>query len=646
MVLPIYFTGDSVLSNLSGEKKQIFFWERIAFRIVAGFLLPLIASVYALFVVSSTFSDISEVKERVHQLWIAVRVAESNSALELAKVNSRAQALVASRDFRINKELEKGFIEIRGNLENARKNAGNLAKEFNVPMEVSHEKYFTTAEQMRSDLSIAAKRISDELHRGNGIAAGTAQHSFEQMVEQEENLLIRIRAMDEILESKVMDAIVAKEAKSRTQVHWMFVLVLLFGIGSSLIVTYSILYPINQVVDRFKDIAKGEGDLTKRVHARAGGELSELAHWMNVFLERTEAIIGTIGNAAEVIKQVTERVSEQTTRTSQATGGINRMMLEQSHGIETSVRAAENIDDLLQNAGESTKQAATLSRITMDRAAQGGESVQEMVNAMEKIEESSTKVEELVGSINEIAAQTNLLAINAAIEATKAGEHGKGFAVVAEEVRKLAERARRLTAEVTELMDESSNRVKTGVSLAKNAGRSLGNIIKDIESVASLIQRIATGAAKQTETSSELREGMHRVSESVRQNLLDVESVTKTANSTGEEVGKLRMLVEQMNAIVGQFRLGDSEPSDAGPLEPPAGPGITRLPEGAGDIDEPAILETELTAPILMSPAASKGLDEIRPSAQLSPAAAILPPPPPLPNLGSSDDNNGGQEAA
>jgi hypothetical protein len=328
------------LSNLAVEKKPIFFWERIAFRITVGFLLPLIVSVYALFSISSTLLEMGELKEHVHGTWISVRAAETSSVLQVAKIRLRIQALITERDPKVAKELERSLLEIRTNLDNSKKAVVSLVKDFNVPNDVAYDKQLASADQLRVDMLEAVKMVTTEMRHNNVNNALGERREFEKKAVEVEVLLGRIRAMNEILESKVMDVIAAREAQSRTQVTWTLAIIILIGIGASLVVTYSILAPINQIVRRFKNIATGDGDLSKRIHTRSGGELTELAHWMNVFLDRTESIIGTIGNAAEIIKTVTEEVSNQTNRTSVAASGINRMMLEQATGIEAGVRSA------------------------------------------------------------------------------------------------------------------------------------------------------------------------------------------------------------------------------------------------------------------------------------------------------------------
>jgi methyl-accepting chemotaxis protein len=412
------------------------------------------------------------------------------------------------------------------------------------------------------------------------------------------------------------------------------VAVLAFGVGAAVVVTFSITSPVRQVIRRIRDIATGDGDLTKRVSTRAGGEMAELASWLNAFLEKTHGIIATIAHASYTVRGTTAQVGHIAEGVTIAAAGINKSMMEQSMNIDECTSRVGSIDDLIQNAGESTRQAASLSKIAMDRALQGGASVHETVEAMEKIEESARKVEELVSSINEIASQTNLLAINAAIEATKAGEHGKGFAVVAEEVRKLAERARKLTAEVTALIGESSGRVKAGVGLARAAGVSLDGIIKDVEAVVSLIQRIASASSKQTESSTVALEFMQKVAEAVRSNLSEMEGVTRATESTANEVLRLNELVNQLNEVVGQFRLDHGVES--------AAPAVVAVPETVPFHEAPTAVDLEMPTPAMGTVVTEDVSATSRPPGELSFEQMMNPVPrapsempPPLPPLRS-----------
>ncbi len=537
------------------KKRKIYFWERIAFRICLGFIFPVVMSGYALYHVSAVFAETSEFEERIKRMWHMVHVNESKAIVSLTKMRLNVQSVLAEPLPIYLNQLSNEMKDFKIDLDQSRRIIEKIGEENGVTVDAQINRLNSQMNETHSQLSVHLERLAESVRKQNSAEGNQIKREIDRLALEIENIMGKQRATHELMELKVSEILAKGREKSNRTLGFFLIVVSIFGIASAIFVTISITSPLKQILNRVIDLAQGDGDLTKRLYTRSGGEMKELAEWMNLFLKKTHSIIGTISSASVVVRQTTEQVSFHTNRTSVASSGISKNMMEQSMNIDECTNSLSSIDNLIQSSGESTRQAASLSKIAMDRALQGGASVHETIEAMEKIEESAKKIEELVSSINEIASQTNLLAINAAIEATKAGEHGKGFAVVAEEVRKLAERARKLTGEVTGLMGESSARVKAGVNLAKGAGVSLDGIIKDVEAVSSLIQRIAASASKQTESSTVVLEFMQKVSEAVRKNLNEMQDVTRAAEFTAIEVSKLDSLVNQLNQIVGQFRL-------------------------------------------------------------------------------------------
>ncbi len=309
-----------------------------------------------------------------------------------------------------------------------------------------------------------------------------------------------------------------------------------FGIGLGLLVilALSILLawlvsrtvtgPIKAVVDTIKDIAQGEGDLTRRLPILGNNEIGELSEWFNTFIGKLHGIINQVSGSSLQLassalelqltsKQMTESIAQLSSQsTSLATAGEEMSA--------TSGDIANNCHQAANNAGGATQKAN-------QGAAVVGQSIAVMNTIAERVQNAASTVDALgvrseqigaiIGTIEDIADQTNLLALNAAIEAARAGEQGRGFAVVADEVRALAERTTRATKEIGEMikaiqketkdavasMEQSVTQVEQGTSHAAESGRSLQEILDIINDVTEQISQIATAAEEQTATTRE-----------------------------------------------------------------------------------------------------------------------------------------------
>ena len=197
------------------------------------------------------------------------------------------------------------------------------------------------------------------------------------------------------------------------------------------------------------------------------------------------------------------------------------------------------IVEINQNADAATGLADKTSHL----AKQGGDSVEQAIEAMVLIKKSSEQVSDIIQVISEIASQTNLLALNAAIEAARAGEHGLGFAVVADEVRKLAERSSAAAKEITALIKESTRRVADGAQLSEKAGESLARIVQGVQETAASIAKIAQATREQSEASGEVNKAIQNVSSITETNASSSEELSASAEELGAQASTLKNVI-------------------------------------------------------------------------------------------------------
>jgi len=329
----------------------------------------------------------------------------------------------------------------------------------------------------------------------------------------------------------------------------------------------SITAPLKKVVALAGTIATG--DLTARVEVTSGDETGQLVASMKAMTENLHHIINQVSTTSN---QVAAAGSQLHTTAEQIAAGAEEVAAQAGTVATAGEEMSATSHDIAHNCLMAAEGANRASRTAQDGATVVEKTIAVMGQIAIKVQESAKTVEELgarsdqigtiIGTIEDIADQTNLLALNAAIEAARAGEQGRGFAVVADEVRALAERTTRATREIGEMikaiqnetkgavaaMDQGVKQVEAGTAEAARSGESLRNILQQINEVAMQVNQIATAAEEQTATTSEISGNMSMITEVVQQ-------TAQGAHESATAAGQLSGNAEELQRLVRQFKL-------------------------------------------------------------------------------------------
>jgi methyl-accepting chemotaxis protein/CHASE3 domain sensor protein len=364
-------------------------------------------------------------------------------------------------------------------------------------------------------------------------------------------------------------------ASARVQIGALVVVSLLVACAVATIIVRSITRTSARLVTTLSSIASR--DLTlPATNSTASDEFGQLAR-------ATDAVLTSLRDVVGEVRSTSNQVAAAATEIAASSEEMARGMEQQSGQVQQISSAVQEMTASVQEVAQKSADAAGRAHSSGSSATEGEKVVEQTIVGMRSINEavsaSSSSVAELgkrgeqigeiIKVINDIADQTNLLALNAAIEAARAGEHGRGFAVVADEVRKLAERTQRATEEVGESiraiqqetrvavdrMDAGTKQVVQGVEMAQTAGHSLRTIVSSAQDVAGLIRSIAASAEQQS-----------AASEQISRNIESISSVTREATSgaaqAAQAASELSTKAEQLRAIVNRFKLAQGAPGD------------------------------------------------------------------------------------
>jgi len=273
------------------------------------------------------------------------------------------------------------------------------------------------------------------------------------------------------------------------------------------------------------------GDFTRKVELRQG-DSSSLLYGINSMREQLTQTVGVIRGSSEAIATATREI---------ATGNadLSNRTESQASSLEETASSMEELTSTVKQNAENARQANQLVASTAEIAAKGGTVVNEVVETMASIKDSSRKVADIIGVIDGIAFQTNILALNAAVEAARAGEQGRGFAVVASEVRSLAQRSAGAAKEIKTLIEDSVGKVDAGGRLVDEAGHTMDEIVTSVKRVTDIMSEIAAASHEQSAGIEQVNQAVGQMDEMTQQNAALVEEAAAAAESLREQAVKL-----------------------------------------------------------------------------------------------------------
>ncbi|TDX89046.1 methyl-accepting chemotaxis sensory transducer with TarH sensor [Neorhizobium sp. R1-B] len=281
-----------------------------------------------------------------------------------------------------------------------------------------------------------------------------------------------------------------------------------------------------------------DGDLAYRIETPFQGQLDNLRRNFNNSVEKLNQAMNSVGtNASAINAGATELLN--------AADDLAKRTEQQAASVEETAAALEQITTTVKDAAKRAEEASQLVLRTKGGAEVSGKVVNDAIDAMRHIENSSNEIANIIGVIDDIAFQTNLLALNAGVEAARAGDAGKGFAVVAQEVRELASRSANAAKEIKTLITASSQHVQSGVDLVAQTGTSLQKIVGEVQEINRHVQAIAEASREQSLGLQEINTAVNTMDQGTQQNAAMVEESTAASAALASEAQSLTEMLRQ-----------------------------------------------------------------------------------------------------
>ncbi len=298
----------------------------------------------------------------------------------------------------------------------------------------------------------------------------------------------------------------------------------------------NILEPVNESVKVLALVAKG--DLTRKISGEYQGDHNLMKNALN-------ETIDSLNETLEQVQMAMDQVAAGASQVSASSQTLSQGAAEQASSLE---EITSSMTEMGSQTSQNAENADSADRLVADAAGaaeEGNSRMEQMLDAMREINDSSKEIGRIIKVIDEIAFQTNLLALNAAVEAARAGVHGKGFAVVADEVRNLAQRSATAAKETTELIEGSTQKVDVGSKIAEDTATALQKIVTGVKKVNDLIGDIAASSNEQTQGINQINDALGQIDDVTQANTTNAEESASASEELSSQADHVKSLLEK-----------------------------------------------------------------------------------------------------